>query len=60
MYLLKRTDQGGGFVAKAGHRTSYVPCLCYAKVFKTKEEAERDRCKENEVIVEMESILNFK
>jgi hypothetical protein len=49
-YLLKRTDQGGGYVQPAGSRRSYGRKET-ARRFPTKEDAERERCTENEVVV---------
>jgi hypothetical protein len=53
MYVLKRTEQGGGYVAQPGSRSSYTRDIAKAQKFRTKEEAERERCKENEVIQEV-------
>lgn len=49
-YVLRRTDQGGGYVAPAGSKKSYTPMREKARRFPTKEAAEADRCEENEVI----------
>lgn len=57
-YVLKRTDQGGGYVAREGHPSSYVRNIANARKFPTREAAERDRCVENEVIVDLETILD--
>lgn len=51
MYVIKRTDQGGGYVAKQGLRSSYTCNINKVRFFSTKEEAEQNRCPENEVIV---------
>lgn len=56
-YVLKRTDQGGGYVARAGHPSSYTHKLENARIFRTREEAEGNRCVENEIIVALDSIL---
>jgi len=55
MYALKRTDQGYGYVSKPGSKSSYTHSLANAKLFETKELAEADRCKGNEVIVDVSS-----
>lgn len=52
-YVIKRTDQGGGYVAPRGSPSSYVRGLQHARVYSTSEEAERDRCPGNEVIREV-------
>ena len=57
MYILKRVPDGA-YVAKKGSRGSYTPYLQRARVFATIEEADRNRCVENEVIVSIESEIN--
>ena len=52
-YLLRRTDQGGGYVDEPGSLKAYTRSKEKARRFDTREAAERDRCKENEVIVEV-------
>lgn len=47
-YVIKRTDQGGGYVAPAGSKKSYTRDIMNARRFDTKEEAEADRCEGNE------------
>lgn len=49
-FLLRRTDQGGGWVAKSGSPGSYTHKLQHARRFETRYQAERERCVENEVI----------
>lgn len=51
MYLIRRTDQGGGFVGPNRNALSYVKRANDARHFRTEAEAERHRCPENEVIV---------
>jgi hypothetical protein len=53
MLVLKRTSDGK-YVAKPGSKNSYTKYLQHARVFRTREEAERDRCPENERIVEVQ------
>ncbi len=50
-YLLRKTDGRGGYVAPAGSARSYVRNRADARLFKTREEAEAERCVENEIIV---------
>ena len=50
MFALKRTTDGK-YVAKPGSKNSYTKFLQHARVFRTREEAERDRCPGNERIV---------
>lgn len=48
-FVLRRTDQGGGYVAPAGSAKSYTHNKQRARVYPTREAAEADRC-ENETI----------
>ncbi len=57
MYVLKRMDQGGGYVSKPGSRSSYTRNVAQAQKYSTREEAEGNRCVENEIIVPLEGIL---
>lgn len=50
-YLIKRTDQGGGYVAPQGSAKSYTRSRQAARQYTTREAAEADRCG-NEIIVE--------
>lgn len=59
MYLIKKIDQSGGYVSKPGHRSSYVKNLRFARKFQTKDEAELNRCPENEIVVDLEKIFDF-
>lgn len=52
-YLLRKTDGRGGYVAPAGSARAYVRNTAKARVFRTREEAEANRCIENEVIVNL-------
>lgn len=56
-YLLKRTDQGGGYVAPSGSSSSYTRNPLRARRYPTKEQAERCRCPENEVIVNYHDLV---
>lgn len=56
-YVLRRTDQGGGYVAESGSDKSYTHQLENAKRFPTREAADADRCKGNEVIVPVDQLL---
>lgn len=51
MFVIRRTDQGGGFRAPNGNARSYVKRTEDARHFATAAAAERDRCPGNEVIV---------
>jgi LPS sulfotransferase NodH len=52
MFIIKRTNQGGGFVAPAGHPSSYVQRPENARTFDTLTDAERNRCPNNEIVME--------
>ena len=55
MYAIKRTDQGGGYVAKNPGRdgASYVRDLRKAKKYPTREAANADKCPGNEIVVDV-------
>jgi hypothetical protein len=53
-YVIRRTDQGGGWVARPGHPGSYTGKLQHARVFGSMEEAERNRCPGNEIILPLD------
>lgn len=60
MYVIKRTDQGGGYLAAPGSAHSYTKNLERARIFATRDAAERERCPENEVVKALESCLTGK
>lgn len=49
-----RRNSDGRFVAKPGRKSSYTMYLQAARVFKTRVDAESDRCVENESIQSIE------
>lgn len=51
-FLIKRTDQGGGYVAPPGSVKSYTRRKDRAQRFPTRQAAEAERCPGNEIIVE--------
>jgi hypothetical protein len=57
MYVIKRTDQGGGYVARPGSRYSYTKLVENAQTFSTREAADGHRCPGNEVVVPVSEIL---
>ena len=57
MFVIKRTDQGGGYVARDGSAGSYTGFLQNARTFATKEQADRNHCPENEIVVPLEDEL---
>lgn len=57
LYLIRRTDQGGGFVAKPGSKNSYTKDIGQARKFKTREKADKDLCVDNEVVEPVEIYL---
>lgn len=55
MYIIKRTDRVDAYVARSSSENCYTSRLKYAKVFPSREAAERDRCVENEVVTTVEA-----
>jgi hypothetical protein len=55
-YVIRRTDQGGGWVADPQRNggASYTRALQRARTYPTREQAERDRCPGNEVVESVE------
>lgn len=58
MFVLRRDD--GKYVAPSGSEHSYVDRLEEAQVYRTREEAEDERCVENETIVALSDLLRPK
>ena len=57
MYVLRRTDQGGGYVAKPGSRTSYTSNVFRARTFSSEAEAIREKC-DNEAVERFDTLHN--
>lgn len=57
MYLLKHIDSCKGYVASFGYKRSYTHSLRWIRVFKTLEEAKRNRCTDSEYVVTLEEEL---
>ena len=51
VFVIKRTDQKGGFVAKSGMHNSYTNDLRFVRKFKTREEAQQNVCPGNEIVL---------
>lgn len=51
-FIIRRTSEGGGYVAPSGSPSSYVRNPDRARQFPTREAAERERCPSNEVVLE--------
>ena len=56
MYVIAKSSNV--FVAKSGRKGSYTNSLEHARKFKTEEDAEKERCIENEYIIPLESLLD--
>lgn len=56
-YVIQRTDQGGGYVARPGSRGSYTGKLQEARVYPTRQAAEADRCVENERVLSVDEAI---
>lgn len=50
-FVIRRTDQGGGYVAPAGSPKSYTHRRENARRYPTQVAAESERCPGNEVVV---------
>lgn len=57
MYVIKRTDQGRGYVARHPMTSSYTHDLAKAKTYRTAAEAKADCCPENEIVVSVTDLL---
>ena len=57
VWLIERTDQGGGFVSPPGSVKSYQRDPVTARRFDTAEAAEAERCIENERTVRLRDVL---
>jgi len=57
MFVIKRTDQGGGYVAMPGSEHSYTQKLENARTFSSKDEANAERCPGNEIVLPVNEIL---
>lgn len=58
MYVIKRLDQGGGYVTPPGSLRSYTRDINKARVFATEDQARRELCPGNEIIVSIGSCLH--
>ena len=58
MYVIKRLDQGGGYVTRPGSEQSYSHRLERAQAYTTREAADRNRCPGNEIVVDVEQLLD--
>ena len=57
MYVIKRTDQGGGYVSWPGSKNSYTHKLENACVWSTRTKAEASLCTENEIVLLITQII---
>jgi hypothetical protein len=58
MWVIRRTDQRGGWVTPPGRRASYTYDLTKAKIFGSREAADAERCPENEIVEAVEDLLH--
>ena len=56
-YVIKRTDQGGGYVAPPGSEHSYTNALQRARTYPTRAAAEAERCS-NEIVLSVEEAID--
>lgn len=59
MYLIKRTDQEGGYATPPGSKNSYTYYIEKAQIFLSRDVADSQRCKDNEIVVDLEPLLNI-
>jgi len=59
MYVIMRTDQGGGFLSTGGG-AAYTFNIEYIRLFDTREQAERERCPGNEIVLPLEAVAGQK
>lgn len=52
-FIIRRTDQGGGYVAPQGSAKSFTHSRQRARQYPSREAAEADRCPGNEIIEEV-------
>lgn len=57
MYVIRRTDQGGGYVAQPGSKHSYTRNLERARTFDTRDAAQSECCPGNEIPVAVADIM---
>lgn len=57
MYVIERTDQGGGFLTVRGSSSSYTKDLRQARTFHRREDAMKERCPGNEVVRSIDELL---
>lgn len=57
MFVIRRDD--GLYVAKTGSDYVYTKRLENAKVFSTREEADKNRCIDNEMVVDVHDLLRI-
>lgn len=57
MYVIRRTDQGGGYVSKPGNISSYTFIVRRMKKYSTKAAAQADCC-ENETPVPIQYLTD--
>jgi hypothetical protein len=56
-YVIRRTDQGGGWVTRPGSAGSYTWKLQSARTWPTREAADKQRCPGNEVVESVEDAM---
>lgn len=59
MYVIKRTSAGGGYVARPGSRHSYTRSIDRARLFRTRDEANDNRCVTNEIVVPAPGVCGY-
>lgn len=58
-WVLKRSPKdGGGYVSRPGSRGSYTPYLQHARLYPSREAAERDSCPGNEQAIRVDEEIS--
>jgi len=57
-YIIKRIDQDGGYIAKPGCKKSYTFNVKHMRKFATREQAQKELCVENEVVVSVAEVMD--
>ena len=57
-YVIRRTDQSGGYVAMAGQEHSYTNTIRNMRKFDSVQEANENRCEGNEIVVPLSELIN--
>jgi len=60
MYIIKRTDQKGGYLNQPGSKNAYTQDITKARTFSTEEAAQAECCPMNETPINLDDILVYR